>query len=138
MQLIESSHDDLTCAQGLCSGSLPATSIFFGPCFCACHCKRVVIDGCSVPWEIYDRVKAHARATGRTQFIGVIYDQPAELQPVAGESPWNWQNMLRGNSARAEHMRAGKYLVYTLDQTYQDLKLRSDLAMILWITPMKD
>lgn len=41
----------------------------------------IVIDGCLIPFEVYDRVKALARNLGKWQFIGVEYDQPAELKP---------------------------------------------------------
>lgn len=134
LQTVNPAHDLQLCAEGLCSAFLPPESEHFEPCFCACHRRGVVIDGCFVPLEVYERVKALARKVGRTQFIGVVYNQPAELQTVGGG--WDWVGIMRRDSARRQHMKCGQHLVYILDQSRDELMGRSDVAMVLWITSL--
>ena len=141
MNTATSTHTDLHCSEGLCTACLPMGSEHFSPCFCACHLtvterEPIIIDGCFVPFEIYDRVKAYARKTSKTQFIGVIHNMPN--QPRAERTTFDWMRFCGVNDERARQMRAGENLVYVLDKHRDDLLLRPDLSMILWITPFGD
>ena len=98
----------------------------------------VVIDGCAVPRIIYDRVKCEAVRSGKTRFIGVRYDQPAELRPASDERPWNWEKIFHRDALRRAHMVLGEHLVYLVDMTRDELQRESDLIMILWIGPRPD
>lgn len=97
--------------------------------------SRILIDGCFVPTEIFTRVKAHARKTSRTQFIGVLRNVPVEQLPAPSEQPWDWAAIMKRVTAMRLDMASGENLVYVLDQTRDELLLRDDLLMVLWITP---
>jgi carbohydrate-selective porin OprB len=103
--------------------------------------EPVIISGCLLPRLIFDRIHAQAVATGKWQHIGVIYDQPADLRPqpspsleIAWSDPW-WAKVNDRMAKRAEHFRTGQHLTYIVDQSYEQLHQRSDVAMILWISP---
>jgi hypothetical protein len=98
----------------------------------------ILIDGCAVPRILYDRVKALAVASNHWQFIGVIYEQSADLKPQADELTarfWDWDHIFHRDAMRRRHMAAGEHLVFVCDQTRNELGARHDLAMILWISP---
>ena len=103
--------------------------------------EPIIIEGCLVPFEIYDRVKAYAAKTGQWQFIGVRYEAPMGENPLspgnAGE-PINWE-VVGVNLARVrENMRAGRGLIFVLDKGRAELIEDGGMAVILWINPQGD
>lgn len=102
----------------------------------------ITIDGCLVPSDVYRRVHSKACATGRTQFIGVVYHQPAELRapqfPGRAHQPaldWDWEAIMHRDAMRRLHFRRGEHLEYITGEDREALLARHDLAMILWINP---
>ena len=94
----------------------------------------VLIDGVLVPQFLYDRVYALACTSGRTQFVGVIYDQPADLKPQPGES-YDWGKIIHRDAMRRLHMATGEHLIFVVDKSRNELTRRHDIAVILWINP---
>ena len=97
--------------------------------------KPVIIDGFLVPGLLYKIVHNAAVDTGHTQFIGVIYDQPAELKRRADEQPLDWNKTIYRDQMRQQHCRAGEHLIYVVDLTRDELLMRRDVLGILWINP---
>ena len=91
----------------------------------------VIIDGCAVPRILYDRIKAQARSTGKTQCIGVICDVPARPLP----SRFSLLDIFEPPALFAA-LRSGDHSVFVIDQTCAELHARRDLAMILYLSPL--
>ena len=97
--------------------------------------QPVVIDGCFVPFEVYDNVKATADQTGRVQFIGAIYHQPDDLKPKLDEPAWEWNSIMRRDTMRRMHAASGQHMSYIVDKTRHQLLSNDEVFMILWISP---
>jgi hypothetical protein len=97
--------------------------------------KNVVIDGCAVPFDLYRRIRLQAIQTRQVQFIGVIYDQPAELRRGPDEKSLDWDLAMHRHTMMRAHLMAGEHLTYVIGQDHDTLAMRRDVLMILWITP---
>lgn len=95
----------------------------------------IIISGCLVPFELYDRVHALACTTGCTQFIGVEYVQPADLKRQPEEEPWDWAKILHRQIMMNLHLATGKFVVYHVDRTRDQLLVLGAIHTILSITP---
>ena len=96
-----------------------------------------VIDGAGVPERIYQAVKAKARDTGETQFIGFCYFRPEALRV---QWTMDWEPFESRNASAREQERNGENCAYILGLGRDELGKRfmSYLSMILWITPEGD
>jgi hypothetical protein len=90
----------------------------------------ILIDGCAVPRILYDRIKAQALATGKTQCVGVICNVPARPQ----SERFSLMDIFEPPALFAA-LRSGEHSVFVIDQTCEELHARRDLAMILYFSP---
>ena len=100
--------------------------------------KIVVIDGAGVPADLYEFVKARARATGENQLIGFHRQRPADLQiDIIKDDP---DVRERKHSAMRERDRLGIGCAYIIGADRETLRqnFSDGLSMILWITPHAD
>jgi hypothetical protein len=97
--------------------------------------QPVIIDGCRVPFEVYDPVHLEACATGKTQFIGVVYEQPEHLKRQPDEPLWDWDCITQRDTVRRLHFYAGQHLRFITGHFRDELMGMPGVAMILWIAP---
>jgi hypothetical protein len=83
-----------------------------------------------VPRILYDRIKAQALATGKTQCVGVICNVPARPQ----SERFSLMDIFEPPALFAA-LRSGEHSVFVIDQTCEELHARRDLAMILYFSP---
>jgi len=96
--------------------------------------SHILIDGCSLPIDLYRQARSDANHSMQTQYIGVIYRQPTNLLPDPSQ-PFNQKLAIVRLDAMRRHLSSGEHLSYITGRTREELLCGAVCIVILHITP---